>query len=283
MYRAILTDMQKFSLSQVRRVLQDHLPIEALKSALFVRNVWFSIRYFQRNRQYRKGIGEVIDGMPIPPAALISNVAGIPDVAWYLVSGKNSAEDIIRILRRNQIHLCWLKTILDFGCGSARVTRHMLRLENAVLYGVDVDEKAIQWCQQHFNIDHFRILSHQPLLEFPDSNFDLVYAISVFTHFPTNLVIGWLNEIKRVIKPGGYLVFTTIGEKYIQYLSESERGQFISGLPIVKTPRSINLCRAYHPYDFVAKELKKGFTIVDFAAAGAKGTPGQDLYLLRKT
>jgi len=75
-----------------------------------------------------------------------------------------------------------------------------------------------------------------------------------------------------------------MGETFIQALSKTERLQFLRGSPVVKIPKysGNNLCRAYHPYEFVSTELVKGFTLVDFSPGGAKGTPGQDLYLFRK-
>jgi 2-polyprenyl-3-methyl-5-hydroxy-6-metoxy-1,4-benzoquinol methylase len=272
------------SKSRIVATLAEIASAQILRAVVFCRGLWFAIRWFRRNREYRNGIGEVVDGMPLPSARLISNVTGIPDIAWYLVSGKLSAEDVIGSLRKNGIHLCSLKTILDFGCGCARVTRHMFRLESSAIYGVDVDGDAIKWCQQQFSSDHFKISSYVPHLDFSNSSFDLVYAISVFTHLTTELVVGWIEELRRVISPGGYLIFTTIGEKFLGRLSNSERVRFNQGSPVVKTERysSSNLCRAYHPYDFISKELKHGFTIVDFSAGAAKGTPGQDLYLFRK-
>jgi SAM-dependent methyltransferase len=273
--------------SKIKRTIQTFsqtVSAQLIRSAIFVRNLWFASRWFQRNRQYRKGIGEVVDGLPLPAGELISNVTGIPDVAWYLVSGKLSAEDVIGSLRINGIHLCSLRSILDFGCGCARVTRHMFKLENSVIYGVDVDRKAVEWCQDHFSKDHFKISNYLPGLDFPDSSFDLVYAISIFTHLTTEFVIQWLVELKRLITRGGYLIFTTMGNKFIGSLTKAEKHQFLRGSPVVKTSiySSSNLCRAYHPYDFILKELKNDFTLIDFSAAGAKGTPGQDLYLFRK-
>jgi SAM-dependent methyltransferase len=276
--------MHKSWFNQGFRMLRDHLPEEFISCALFFRYLWFSGRYFQRNKEYREGIGEVVDEMPLPTGKLISNVTGIPDIAWYLVSGRRSAQDVIGMLRKNKIHLCSLKSILDFGCGSARVTRHMFKLENSVIHGVDVDRKAIEWCQQHFNKNHFKISSNEPLLEFADSTFDLVYAISVFTHLNTDAATGWFKELGRVITPGGYFIFTTMGENFADSFSKSERFEFFNGSPIVKTTRSRSsyFCRAYHPYDFIFNELKSEFRIVDFSSAGAKGTPGQDLYLCWK-
>jgi hypothetical protein len=42
-----------------------------------------------------------------------------------------------------------------------------------------------------------------------DSNtFDMVYAISVFTHLPEDMQFAWLDELERVAKPGGLLLLS---------------------------------------------------------------------------
>ena len=117
--------MQDSNINRTIQTLSQTVSAQLIRIGIFFRNLWFSTRWFQRNRQYRKGIGEVVDGLPLPTAQLITNVTGIPDVAWYLVSGKLSAEDVIGTLRKNGIDLGSLKSILDFGCGCARITRHM--------------------------------------------------------------------------------------------------------------------------------------------------------------
>ena len=52
-----------------------------------------------------------------------------------------------------------------------------------------------------------RVNREQPPLDFPDDHFDLVTALSVFTHI-TDGWSDWLLEIRRVLKPGGLLIAT---------------------------------------------------------------------------
>jgi len=49
-----------------------------------------------------------------------------------------------------------------------------------------------------------------PGLPYPDGHFDLVYAMSVFTHIVEDWA-GWLLELRRVLAPGGILLATVIG------------------------------------------------------------------------
>ncbi len=52
----------------------------------------------------------------------------------------------------------------------------------------------------------------EPPLPFAAAQFDLVLAGSVFTHLDAAHQEQWLTEIRRVLRPGGVLVATTLGE-----------------------------------------------------------------------
>jgi SAM-dependent methyltransferase len=122
-----------------------------------------------------------------------------------------------------------------------------------------------------------------PPLPYPDSSFDFVYAISVFTHLPENLQDAWMQDCRRVLKPGGFLFFTTLGEHYASFerLTESERQAFSEGRLVVlyETVAGSNLCSAYHPPTYVKKRLGVGFELRSFVP-GSASIP-QDAYLFR--
>lgn len=93
-----------------------------------------------------------------------------------------------------------------------------------------------------------------------------------------------MHELRRVIRPGGYLLLTTHGEHYLHELTGDERRRFQAGLPVVRRddrPGS-NVCGAYHPEAHVREQLANGFLVIEFAPKGAIGNPWQDLWLLRR-
>lgn len=225
------------------------------------------------------------DGLPMPPAALIVRVAGTPDAAWFLESGRLADEAIRDVLERDGAPVETLDAILDFGCGCGRVTRRWAGRHGVEVSGSDRDERAIEWCRRNLPFAQFETNGLAPPLVFDDDAFDLVYALSVLTHLPEELQLLWLRELHRVLQPGGRLVLSTHGAHYLRRLGPIERARFEAGDLVVRWEEAAgsNLCAAYHPRSYVERTLPaSGFALADFVEEGAKGNPAQDLYLLRK-
>jgi SAM-dependent methyltransferase len=53
-----------------------------------------------------------------------------------------------------------------------------------------------------------------PPLPYPDERFDLVYALSVFTHLTESQQRSWSAELHRVTRTCGYVLFTTHGPSF---------------------------------------------------------------------
>ena len=122
-----------------------------------------------------------------------------------------------------------------------------------------------------------------PPLPYPDGRFDLVYGLSVFTHFPAELQAPWIDELWRVLGPGGHLLLSFHGDAYREALSPSEQASFAAGNLVVKPgPPGSNRCAAYHPQPYLEGLVRDRFEIVESLAEGALGNPRQDLVLMRK-
>jgi len=219
-----------------------------------------------------------VDGPPLPPRRLMVRVAGTGDADWFLRSGRAGYDAIAAHVPLNK-----LESVLDFGCGCGRVTRWWGDFKGAVA-GSDTSAAAIDWCRTNLPFARFETNALAPPLVFADESFDLVYALSVFTHLTADLQLAWRDELRRVLRPGGLLLVTTHGRSYVPRLGDDERVRFESGELVVRWAEvaGTNLCSAYHPERYLRETFADGFAFLELEAEGARGNPTQDLVLLRK-
>lgn len=224
-------------------------------------------------------------GLPIPPARLNLLVTGASDVEWYAKSGWLAAQSVRFALERNAVGLDTVKRILDFGCGSGRVIRHWHTLP-AEVHGTDYNPELVRWCQRRLPFARFELNGLEPPLQYPNEFFDLVYALSVFTHLDEFHQCLWIEELRRITRPDGYIIITTHGNcpLYTRRLNAVEARSFQNGELVVHSEGSIgsNSFSAYHPIAYVCSRLASGLTLVSHLEGGAFGNPYQDLYLFKK-
>jgi SAM-dependent methyltransferase len=220
----------------------------------------------------------VVDGPPLPPRRLMVRVAGTGDADWFLRSGRAGYDAIVA-----HAPLAQLESVLDFGCGCGRVTRWWSDFDGRVA-GSDVSGPAVDWCRANLPFGRFERNALAPPLVFDDESFDLIYALSVFTHLTADLQLAWRDELRRVLRPGGLLLLTTHGRSYVPRLGGDERASFERGELVVRwgDVAGTNLCSAYHPEAYLRDTFAAGFTFLELEAEGARGNPTQDLVLLRK-
>lgn len=114
--------------------------------------------------------------------------------------------------------------VLDVGCGIGRMAIPLTRYlnpEKGRYEGFDIMPVGINWCQQNISAKHehfrFRLVAlYNDLYKtdaaedgrnfrFPynDNHFNFSFLTSVFTHMLPEETENYLNEIARVLQPGG--------------------------------------------------------------------------------
>lgn len=227
------------------------------------------------------------DGLPLPPGRLMSLVQGTTNVQEFLTDGRATAQEVVRVLKANGVEIGSLRTVLDFGCGCGRVLRHLHAIPGVQLHGTDYNRQPIDWCKRRLRFAQFELNGLSPPLAYETEQFDLIYALSVFTHLPESLQLAWMSELSRILRPGGYLLMTTHGESY---LTEEERKRFRSGRLVVRQSRAAgsNPFFTAHSPEYMKTHLPPDLAIVDFVPeTRRKGEPPsrlcwQDGYLLTK-
>ena len=105
-------------------------------------------------------------------------------------------------------------TLLDLGCGAARLARHAVPyLSDGRYIGVEIApsilERAKETCEKH-RIDTERVTwlceKDETFPTLSDNSVDSACAFSVFTHMDAEDTYRYIHRIKQILKPGGRLI-----------------------------------------------------------------------------
>lgn len=113
--------------------------------------------------------------------------------------------------------------VLDIGCGNGK---NMLYRNDIHVTGLEQSEELCKICRNR-NLDV--IQGDARRLPFPDSTFDAIMMIAVIHHIDPAEHVATLNEIKRVLKPGGTCLITNWAVEQ----PEDSRRTFTPGLNMV--------------------------------------------------
>lgn len=117
-----------------------------------------------------------------------------------------------------------IESALDFGCSSGRVVRVMRAAYPETRWaGCDPNGPAIAWASEQLPGIEFFVNADAPPLSLADGSLDLVYAISIWSHFEPTLGLRWFEEMRRLLRPGGYLVCTAHGLTSIAHYASTRR------------------------------------------------------------
>ena len=106
--------------------------------------------------------------------------------------------------------------VLDFGCATGRITRHVMDMvrPDCEVWGVDIHAPSINWCLENLSPPcNFFTSTTTPHLPFRDGYFDVVIAASVLDTM-SELRDAWLLELRRVLAPDGALYLTLIDRQF---------------------------------------------------------------------
>ncbi len=227
-----------------------------------------------------------------PPRDIISHVCFVrgrevpQSTLRWLHGGYIAMRHFDHVLRAAGCTLPQGAVILDFGCGSARVTRFMSELApDAQLFGCDIDAAAIDWNVRNLHSSgHYLVSPDEPPLPSAIPLCDLIIAISVFTHLPEPMQNRWLAELRARLKPGGCLCATFHGEACERFIPEAHRGEFeAKGFTYANLGLTEGLPdyyqTAFHSVEYVREHWTEGFTSFHHAPTG---NAGQDVAVLVK-
>jgi 2-polyprenyl-3-methyl-5-hydroxy-6-metoxy-1,4-benzoquinol methylase len=237
------------------------------------------IKYHGRNRQFKLKYPRIV----MPPDYMLFESFKL-DYDKYFNNGLDYASSLIDIWSPH-IFLN-KKNILDWGCGPARIARHLPSLlPTCDIFATDYNEKTIRWCKGNIPSVHFTMNNINPPTNYENEFFDVIYGISIFTHLSEPNHQGWYEELVRIVAPGGILFLTTQGNAFKEILTTQEQEDFTSGKLVVrgKAKEGHRVFSAFQPSEYMTSLFEQHCTILEHQP-GVKKEWGieQDSWLLKK-
>lgn len=232
--------------------------------------------------------------VPLPPVGNRSRVHGSDKEAGYLIAGYTIFVKLEKALQE-QLGLEYkdFHRILDWGCGSGRITRYFHGSKTTQITGVDIDSDNLRWCSENLRFAHFQQVPLHPPTGLPDSSFDLLIGISVFTHLREEVQFEWLRELHRISAKDAVLLMTFHGNTTLCHIgrgamlaSLEKTGGFLDGgaLPHLKgfVDDEEYYRGIYHSADYIMKRWSEFFEIVSILPGYIGNPNNQDLVIMRK-
>jgi 2-polyprenyl-6-hydroxyphenyl methylase/3-demethylubiquinone-9 3-methyltransferase len=160
------------------------------------------------------------------------------------------------------------KTVLDLGCGGGFMSEALAK-KGATVIGVDPSEAAIRAAQEHAEKQGLEIdykAGSGESIPLADHCVDCVVCVDVLEHVAD--LDRVLDEVQRVLKPGGVFLFDTINRTPLAALVLVHLGETVFGL----LPRGTHdPAKFIRPSELRAKMRERGLAVGPLVGLGPRG------------
>ncbi|MCJ7813087.1 class I SAM-dependent methyltransferase [bacterium] len=116
---------------------------------------------------------------------------------------------------------CQDKNVLDVASGMGFGSYFLAQTARRVV-GLDIDAKSLEYAVQRYrnrNLHFF--LTDATAACFADGSFDIIVSIETFEHILPERAMSFLQEIHRLLVPGGFLVISTPNRRVNRKISRN--------------------------------------------------------------
>jgi len=225
---------------------------------------------------------------PAPPPHLMSRQNDYQDASFHYTLGLQSYREFWTAICRHSDPSS-IQRMLDWGCGCGRALWFFLRFSAIPrICGCDIDAEAITWCQENLAPAEFEAIAPYPPTSYSDNEFDLIISFSVLTHLSREVQLSWLEEMKRILAPGGLFLATVHGKLATRSSFPPNEAEEIirNGIHDLAVGKFDGIApegyyRAiYQMKEYSLKEYSRYFLILEYLAGGALNH--QDLIVMKK-
>lgn len=143
-------------------------------------------------------------------------------VGYYFDTSAESATKLMSICAENAPEMGQDFELLEFASGYGAVTRHLKNiLPEAIVTACDIHPQAIRFMAEKLRCGAIQSTS-KPADFVLGQSFDVVFALSFFSHMPEVTWRPWLQALSNHVKSGGLLIFTTHGKASLKHLGNPQ-------------------------------------------------------------
>jgi SAM-dependent methyltransferase len=150
---------------------------------------------------------------------------------YYFMDGQQSAKQLDELIKKFHPNPAGRLSLLEFASGYGLVSRHLKKYHEAYrLVACDIHDKAVEFLRDRIGIEAVLSASDPDRLPL-NERFDVVFALSFFSHMPPTTWGRWVLRLFEAVADGGLLIFTThgrVGWKQVNRPPLAEEGYWFS-------------------------------------------------------
>ncbi|MDB5763997.1 MAG: hypothetical protein JWQ21_2992 [Herminiimonas sp.] len=205
-------------------------------------------------------------------------------IDYYFSTGDESAKCLINL--KQDLGINGAASLLEFASGYGCVTRHLTRhSEEFQTTACDIHQPALDFIKQSIKVPCIQSSNIPENFQSP-KQYQVVFALSFFSHLPLRTWGRWLSALFRSVEPGGYLIFTTHGfvsqKMMISHAQIAENGFWFDANSEQHDLDSAEYGTAITTPSFVREEIGKLASASIFIFKEGYWWKHQDLWVVKK-
>ena len=170
--------------------------------------------------------------------------------------------------------------LVDLGCGSGRLASVLHSSRKISYAGIDIVQQLLDYAKS--KAPKYEFILHRDLsIPQPDGSTDMISAFSLFTHLLHAETYLYLEECKRILKPGGRIVFS-----FLEFAEPAHWDTFIHTKTTTKERTADHLNTFIERGAIATWAAQLGLLVDEFISAGCPiwntHALGQSIVVLRK-
>lgn len=137
--------------------------------------------------------------------------------ATHTHKGKSTESLLNKEIILKTLNITQGQTVLDAGCGNGYMSKEFAKLvrKSGKVYALDADNPSIEVLQATLESNTIEVFTGDitSKTKLGSSSIDFVYLSTVFHCFSEKQIQGFIQEMRRLLKPGGILAILEIKKK----------------------------------------------------------------------